>query len=43
MPNTVRLHRVLATKSDKIYRAFLGIVARMSKAICGVDGGGTQT
>lgn len=23
MPNTVRLHRVLATKPDKIYRAFL--------------------
>ena len=23
MPNTVRLHRVLATKPDKVYRAFL--------------------
>ena len=23
MPNTVRLHRVLATKPDKIYRAFI--------------------
>jgi len=23
MPNTVRLHRVLATKSEKVYRAFL--------------------
>jgi uncharacterized protein YndB with AHSA1/START domain len=23
MPNTIRLHRVLATKPDKIYRAFL--------------------
>jgi len=23
MPNTVRLHRVLATKADKVYRAFL--------------------
>ena len=23
MPNTVRLHRVLATKSDKVYRAFI--------------------
>lgn len=23
MPNTVRLHRVLATKPDKLYRAFL--------------------
>jgi hypothetical protein len=22
MPNTVRLHRVLATKPDKVYRAF---------------------
>src|SRR3954471_4019974 len=23
MPNTVRLHRVLATKPDKVYRAFI--------------------
>jgi uncharacterized protein YndB with AHSA1/START domain len=23
MPNTVRLHRVLATRPDKVYRAFL--------------------
>jgi hypothetical protein len=23
MPNTVRLHRVLATKPDKVYRAFV--------------------
>jgi uncharacterized protein YndB with AHSA1/START domain len=23
MPNTFRLHRVLATKPDKIYRAFI--------------------
>ena len=23
MPNTVRLHRVLATKPEKIYRAFI--------------------
>ncbi|HET9903168.1 MAG TPA: SRPBCC family protein [Xanthobacteraceae bacterium] len=23
MPNTVRLHRVLATKADKVYRAFV--------------------
>jgi uncharacterized protein YndB with AHSA1/START domain len=23
MPNTVRLHRVLATRPEKVYRAFL--------------------
>jgi uncharacterized protein YndB with AHSA1/START domain len=23
MPNSVRLHRVLATKPDKVYRAFI--------------------
>ena len=30
MPNTVRLHRVLATKPDKVYRAFIeaGAVAK---------------
>jgi hypothetical protein len=24
MPNTVRLHRVLAMKREKVYRAFIG-------------------
>jgi uncharacterized protein YndB with AHSA1/START domain len=28
MPNTVRLHRVLATKPDKVYRAFIEADAR---------------
>jgi hypothetical protein len=32
MPNTIRLHRVMATKPEKIYRAFLEADA-MAKTI----------
>lgn len=27
MPGTVRLHRVLATSPEKVYRAFIGVSA----------------
>ena len=32
MPNTVRLHRVLTTKPDKVYRAFIEADATAKQA-----------